>query len=119
VSGYVQLSAHQYHAFYTPKKNRKGSDQIVSGTGTAKNGDTPVVISSFSHQKQNEILDIPFFENEVEEDESSSLKKYVNVSSVFSDRSLAHFFSDLKKISPRYISKVLSNRYIILQVFRI
>jgi hypothetical protein len=122
LSGYVHLSAHQYHAFYTPKKNRKGSELSTSGTDTSKNCGTLVVISSFGHEKQNDVLNEPFIENEVEEDdESTSSRKHSGAISIFSSRSLAYFFKSSKKLAPytTCLSNISSCRYIVFQVFRI
>jgi hypothetical protein len=119
--GYIHLSAHQYYAFYT-LQNRKGSE--LPASGTAKNSDTPVFISSLGHERHNDILDIPFIENEIEEeddDECVSLEKHVDATSIFSAQSLARLLSGAKTASPfiGYFSNISFHRYIKFHVFRI
>lgn len=124
LAGHGQLAAFSQKAFVP-----HASEPQVSGTTTftfsALQGEvTPLAFPVFKSTEQQEYhLDIPWFENE-ENDEWISLKKYLSnccTSFLLFPQTLGCFSTSGKKFSPfqKDFSYTSSCRYLILKVFRI
>jgi len=130
LSGYSQLSAntHEGGTHYVPAKAPVKAEQTPVSTAQE---DEPLLArtAAFGAEKENHHLDLSLFEGKEEkeeredDDESASLKKHLksgNSAFIFNTPAPG-LFRDFKNAAPAsgYAACASSQRYLILQVFRI
>lgn len=125
VGGYSQLYAYAYQdcvcfsPIKTPKKSEEANFCSIQKSSAA------FIIQSAASGKEKATYQIDIAEKEIEEYESASSKKFLEISNYFTTlfdaQSVGNLFDDLKSLPlGKHFSYISSYRcYLVLQVFRI